>query len=514
MSDISTIIENKYSYSIPGWCDFTALNTLAELDWVEKKGRGYADEYEGNANNLSYTASDKSTATYVSKITYDKTYDYYYPSSVSFSLKGADKTSLTVTEKHGNSGSTVSIAYSAGLGTKDYTDDVTFTDSYTSAYTSTSTTYSGKTSYKDGLGNNLNVSNSYSKKMNNAGTSGTYSDTYTLSATDASKNKMSGGFVITGTVDDSYNETPTSTTISAGSATLYDDADSITTSWTKVTLSDASIDSYSLFGSESTDFPLASLIDAFSPYVMESANTITISSPSGTGMSIDAGAGNDTVTGGIGDYSIIGGSGSDKITGSSGNDIIHGDILHIDETYSDVKGKDTLIGGDGNDQLDGGYGDDSLTGGNGNDLLYGAGGTDIMSGDAGDDILVAYGSKDQLTGGAGSDKFVFYNWDSTAMTATVKDFKSGTDFLDVECWSNSIDDVVVMDSTNFLSGKGMKSSTNDSVFVYDTSTGNLYFDDDGSGSGKGVLIVTLTGKPTLSTNYFTTVDLSGYDLFS
>ena len=85
--------------------------------------------------------------------------------------------------------------------------------------------------------------------------------------------------------------------------------------------------------------------------------------------------------------------------------------------------------------------------------------------------------------------------------------------MDVECWSNSTDDVVVMDSTNFLSGKGLKSSTNDSVFVYDTSTGNLYFDDDGSGSGKGVLIVTLTGKPTLTTNDFTTVDLSAYDLF-
>jgi Ca2+-binding RTX toxin-like protein len=214
-----------------------------------------------------------------------------------------------------------------------------------------------------------------------------------------------------------------------------------------------------------------------------------------------------------GDDILYGDTGSDKLDGGSGDDIIHGDVSHSDETYYSVKGKDTLTGGDGNDQLDGGYGDDSLNGGNGNDLLYGAGGTDILSGEAGDDILVAYQTKDQLTGGTGSDTFVFYNWDRTAMNATVKDFKSGTDFLNVECWSYSKDDVVVMDSTNFLSGKGLKSSTNDSVFVYDTTTGNLYFDDDGRGSGKGVLIVTLTGKPTLSTNDFTVADLWNYDLF-
>jgi Ca2+-binding RTX toxin-like protein len=137
-----------------------------------------------------------------------------------------------------------------------------------------------------------------------------------------------------------------------------------------------------------------------------------------------------------------------------------------------------------------------------------------MTGEAGDDILVAYQTNDKLTGGAGSDTFVFYNWANTAMNATITDFKSGTDFLDVECSSGEFDDYFELDSTNFSSGKGLKSSTNDSVFVYDTSTGSLYFDADDSGSGKGVLIVTLTGKPTLSSNDFTVVDFYDYDLFS
>jgi Ca2+-binding RTX toxin-like protein len=202
-------------------------------------------------------------------------------------------------------------------------------------------------------------------------------------------------------------------------------------------------------------------------------NKITITSTSG--VQFDSGAGNDTIVGST--------------------------------------GKDTLIGGVGEDTISGGAGNDVINGGDGNDLLYGAGGTDVMAGDAGDDILIAYQTKDQLTGGAGSDTFVFYDWDNVAMNATVKDFKSGTDFLDVECWSDSLNDVVVMDSTNFSSGKGLKSSTNDSLFVYDTPTGNLYLDADGKGFGKGVLIVTLTGKPTLSTSDFKIADFWGNDLF-
>jgi hypothetical protein len=65
-------------------------------------------------------------------------------------------------------------------------------------------------------------------------------------------------------------------------------------------------------------------------------NTITITAL--TGFEIDAGAGNDTVTGGIG---------NDIITGGVGNDIITGGL-----------GNDSIIAGAGKDKLTGGKGDD------------------------------------------------------------------------------------------------------------------------------------------------------------
>jgi Ca2+-binding RTX toxin-like protein len=223
-------------------------------------------------------------------------------------------------------------------------------------------------------------------------------------------------------------------------------------------------------------------------------------------------SGDDNIKGMNGHDILYGDIGNDKLDGGSGNDIIHGDVSHSDGTYAKVKGNDTLIGGSGNDQLNGGYGNDTISGGIGNDLLYGAGGTDFMSGDDGNDILVAYQTKDKMTGGKGSDTFVFYSYGG-AMNATVTDFKSGTDFLDVECWSKSLNDFVVLNSKNFSSGNGLTSSKTNSKYVFDTSKGNLYFDADGKGSGKGELIVTLIGTKTLSTKDFTAVDLSGYDLF-
>ena len=56
-------------------------------------------------------------------------------------------------------------------------------------------------------------------------------------------------------------------------------------------------------------------------YAMEASNTIKLKSKSGESASIDAGAGNDIVTGGDGNDTISGGNGKDKLTGGKGNDI-------------------------------------------------------------------------------------------------------------------------------------------------------------------------------------------------
>ncbi len=97
-------------------------------------------------------------------------------------------------------------------------------------------------------------------------------------------------------------------------------------------------------------------------------------------VEIDAGAGDDVVTGGAGNDTIIGGDGNDFLQGRGGNDQIDGRA-----------GNDSLNGGEGNDTLWGGEGNDAFywdrvdwTNGsaivkNGEDVVFAGSGTDVIN---------------------------------------------------------------------------------------------------------------------------------------
>ncbi len=107
------------------------------------------------------------------------------------------------------------------------------------------------------------------------------------------------------------------------------------------------------------------------------------------------------------DLILLGGKGNDILNGGDGNDILKG-----------KKGNDVLNGGYGNDLLKGGKGKDTLSGDEGDDVLKGGKGKDILDGGAGDDSLY---------GGKGADVFVF---DAGDGSDTIYAFKNGTDKLD------------------------------------------------------------------------------------
>lgn len=107
-------------------------------------------------------------------------------------------------------------------------------------------------------------------------------------------------------------------------------------------------------------------------------------------VSIEAGAGDDTVQCSAADSYVDGGSGRDLIQGGAGNDSFYGG-----------PGDDKLVGGAGNDYLDGGGGKDTLKGGAGNDILFGGPDADRVMGGLGDDIMVGGTGADKFNGGAG-----------------------------------------------------------------------------------------------------------------
>ena len=174
-----------------------------------------------------------------------------------------------------------------------------------------------------------------------------------------------------------------------------------------------------------------------------------------------------------------------NLTGDSDNNTLVG--TGYADTLLGLAGDDKLYGHAGNDRLDGGAGADYLDGGSGNDKLIGGQGSDI------------------LTSGAGADVFVFdYAPSATDNLDTIVDFHSGMDKIQL---SKSVFTALGavgsgLASIQFWSGAGAVQGhdANDRI-VYDTTSGALYYDADGSGAVEAVQIA-LLGTTTHSSLFF------------
>ena len=144
----------------------------------------------------------------------------------------------------------------------------------------------------------------------------------------------------------------------------------------------------------------------------------------------------------------------------------------------------------------------TITGTAGNDTLIGRNGqVDTLVGGAGDDVLYGGTGNDTLTGGTGADKFVFASaLNGTSNVDTITDFTSGTDKI-------LLDDVIFTGLTvnaaltNFVSGgtaaANPAATAAAPTILYNTVTGALLFDADGTGSGAAVQFAKLTTSLTL-----------------
>ena len=252
---------------------------------------------------------------------------------------------------------------------------------------------------------------------------------------------------------------------------------------------------------------------------------------------------NDTLYGGDGNDTLYGGlnptySGNDYLYGGSGSDLLYGGSYN-DALYGETE-NDTLYGEDGNDYLDGGAGADLLIGGMGDDTyvtdsfgdavteslnggtdtvlasisttlgdnlenltlgdfaingignsldntltgnkstnyLSGSYGNDVINSAGNDDTLVGGFGNDSLTGGWGKDKFVF-NFSNEGSDA-ITDFSVADDVIQVSKagFSNKFRADSVIRSSQFHIGAAAHDRTD--RFIYNQSTGSLYFDADGN----------------------------------
>jgi len=94
-----------------------------------------------------------------------------------------------------------------------------------------------------------------------------------------------------------------------------------------------------------------------------------------------------------------------EVNADGGDDYVRASRkITIPVTIRGGPGRDTLIGGAGEDEIKGGNGIDKLVGRDGNDVLSGGNGADLLFGGGGDDILRGGLGADGLGGGAGANK--------------------------------------------------------------------------------------------------------------
>ncbi|MBI2314417.1 MAG: hypothetical protein HYU77_18165 [Betaproteobacteria bacterium] len=181
--------------------------------------------------------------------------------------------------------------------------------------------------------------------------------------------------------------------------------------------------------------------------------------------------GNDDARGQAGDDVLYGGAGNDTLRGAGGNDINRG--AGGDDVLYGGAFNDTLFGGAGNDVLRGAGGNDSIQGGFGDDLIYGGAGNDVLSGDGGNDTL---------TGGLGADRFMFTAaLDPVGNVDTLLDFEVGVDkfLLDPAVFTALSAGALATESFR----AGTTAADADDRILYDSATGSVFYDADGSGTG-------------------------------
>lgn len=171
----------------------------------------------------------------------------------------------------------------------------------------------------------------------------------------------------------------------------------------------------------------ATAVNSYKIYAKNGNDKVVLASNIYKPGTIEGGIGNDELRGGSGNETLKGGDGNDTLQGGKGNDQHFGgtgtdtidyqfrtaalyidigngggqtDIGEWDGIAEDVE---NVIGGAGNDTINGSPQNNRLEGRGGNDTLFGEAGQDTLEGGEGNDTLIDFYGKTVLKGGNGND---------------------------------------------------------------------------------------------------------------
>jgi Ca2+-binding RTX toxin-like protein len=211
---------------------------------------------------------------------------------------------------------------------------------------------------------------------------------------------------------------------------------------------------------------------------------------------LDGGAGNDIMLGGAGNDTYLVDSTGDRVfettTTSStidagGIDAVLSSIGFNLDAYAGLRFVENLtLTGTGNINATGNALANRLTGNAGNNRLDGGAGNDTLNGGTGNDILA---------GGSGADYFDLTTLiNSTTNVDTIADFSRSDDIIRLEnaVMSGLGATTGILNAFSFVSGEGLNVALDalDRI-IYNTTTGELYYDSDGTGISSPIKIAVI-----------------------
>jgi serralysin len=234
-----------------------------------------------------------------------------------------------------------------------------------------------------------------------------------------------------------------------------------------------STDTITEFANEGYDIVTSSvsytLSDSVESLILTADNTTGIGNSSNNQIGTTF-ASNLTMRGGGGDDFLSAYTGNNRLYGEAGNDFLTGAF--------GVNGSDKLDGGKGNDLLYGWDGKDTLIGGDGNDFLAGGFGNDTLSGSSGKDTFRIDSLND------GIDR--------------INDFRPVDDTIDFSQsgFGSDLTPNTFLNANAFIIGS--RASDSSDRFIYNRSTGALFYDADGIGGVNQVQLATLSTNLNLT----------------
>jgi Ca2+-binding RTX toxin-like protein len=143
----------------------------------------------------------------------------------------------------------------------------------------------------------------------------------------------------------------------------------------------------------------------------------------------------------------------------------------------------------------------SINGTSGNDTIVGTAGNDTIYANSGNDWVEGRGGNDLVSGGSGQDSYVFREY-GAANADTIANFDSNWDALRFD--SNAFTALggpghfAAGDARFYAAAGATGGHDSDDRLVFDTSSGHLYYDADGSGTGGAQLVATLPAGSALA----------------